>query len=174
MLPNPDGPEKDFSFKKTLFGEPKHSIKKNRADKTEPDSIKIKDLIRLFTEFYMPKCDNYHNRRDFSGQDRPNTKHRRSLGTVNRNRKRISADELVISKYMNAITDKNVQDKMMKEKTLENKKIFELMKQITYEKKNKKNTLPEALILNKERNYKRRTNTKNVKTNVQRPKNSYT
>ena len=33
--------------------------------KTEPDSIKVKDLIRLFTEFYMPKRNNYHNRGDF-------------------------------------------------------------------------------------------------------------
>ena len=31
--------------------------------KTEPDSIKIKDLIRLFTEYYLPKT--YHNRGDF-------------------------------------------------------------------------------------------------------------
>ena len=33
--------------------------------KTEPDTIKIKDLIRLFTEFYMPKRNTYHNREDF-------------------------------------------------------------------------------------------------------------
>ena len=33
--------------------------------KTEPDSIKILDLIRLFTEFYMPKQNTYHNRGDF-------------------------------------------------------------------------------------------------------------
>ena len=32
---------------------------------TEPDRIKIKDLIRLFTEFYMPKRNTYHNREDF-------------------------------------------------------------------------------------------------------------
>ena len=34
-------------------------------NKTEPDSIKIKDLIRLFTEFDMPKRNTYHNRGDF-------------------------------------------------------------------------------------------------------------
>ena len=33
--------------------------------KTEPDSIKIKDLIRLFTEYYLPKRNTYHNRGDF-------------------------------------------------------------------------------------------------------------
>ena len=33
--------------------------------KTEPDSMKILDLILLFTEFYMPKRNTYHNRGDF-------------------------------------------------------------------------------------------------------------
>ena len=33
--------------------------------KTEPDSIKTKDLIRLFTEYYLPKRNTYYNRRDF-------------------------------------------------------------------------------------------------------------
>ena len=39
----------------------------------------------------------------------------------------------------------------MKEKTLELKKIIELIKQNTYKKKNKKNTNPEALISSKEK-----------------------
>ena len=39
----------------------------------------------------------------------------------------------------------------MKEKTLEMKKAIELRKQNTYEKKNKKNTTPEALITTKEK-----------------------
>ena len=33
--------------------------------KTEPDSIKVKDLIWLFTEYYIPKQNTYHNRREF-------------------------------------------------------------------------------------------------------------
>ena len=52
---------------------------------------------------------------------------------------------------MTAITDKNLRDKLMKEKTLEMKKTIELIKQKTYEKKNKKNTIPEALITTKEK-----------------------
>ena len=51
---------------------------------------------------------------------------------------------------MTAITDKKLRDKIMKEKTLELKKIIEFIKQNTYEKKNKKNTIPEALISTKE------------------------
>ena len=41
----------------------------------------------------------------------------------------ISAEELLIPKYMTAITDTNLRDKIMKEKTLELKKIVELLKQ---------------------------------------------
>ena len=52
---------------------------------------------------------------------------------------------------MTAITDKTLRDKIMKEKTLEVKKITELIKQNTYEKKNKKNTKPEALVSMKEK-----------------------
>ena len=33
--------------------------------KTDPDSKKIKDLIRLYTEYYLPKRNIYHNRGDF-------------------------------------------------------------------------------------------------------------
>ena len=33
--------------------------------KTEPDSISTLDLLRLFTEFYMPKRNTYHNREVF-------------------------------------------------------------------------------------------------------------
>ena len=33
--------------------------------KTDSDSIKIKDLIRLFLEYYLPKRNTYHNRGDF-------------------------------------------------------------------------------------------------------------
>ena len=52
---------------------------------------------------------------------------------------------------MTAITDKKLRDKIMKEKTLELKKVIELIKQNTYEKKNKKNTIPEALKSTKEK-----------------------
>ena len=52
---------------------------------------------------------------------------------------------------MTAITDKKLRDKLLKEKTLEMKKTIEMIKQNTYEKKNKKNTIPEALITTKEK-----------------------
>ena len=52
---------------------------------------------------------------------------------------------------MTAITDKIVRDKKVEEKTRELKKLFELLKQNTYEKKNKKNTILEALTSTKDK-----------------------
>ena len=33
--------------------------------KTEPDRIVVKDLIRLFNEYFLPKRNTYHNRGEF-------------------------------------------------------------------------------------------------------------
>ena len=125
--------------------------------RTEPDSIKIKDLIRLFTEYYLPKRNTYHNHEDFfwakqTEEETPEEFWRRLIEIEKEcNFNTISAEELLISKYMTAITDKKLRDKMMKEKTMELKKTIELIKPNTYEKENKKNTKSEALILTKER-----------------------
>ena len=125
--------------------------------KTEPDSIKIKDLIRLYTEHHLPKRNTYHNRGDFfwakqSENETPEELWRRLIEIEKVcNFGSISAEELLISKYMTAITDKKLRDKLTKEKTLKMKKTIEKIKQNTYEKKNKKNTKPEALITAKEK-----------------------
>ena len=137
--------------------------------KTEPDSIKIKVLIRLFTEFYMPKRNTYHNRGDFfwakQTEDETLKEFWRRLIENEKecNFYTISAEELQISKYMTASTDETLRDKIMKEKTLEMKKIIDLIKQKTYEKNNEKNTIPEALISAKKTHIKRRADTKNGK-----------
>ena len=52
---------------------------------------------------------------------------------------------------MTAITDKKLRDKQIKEKTLEMKKTTEMIEKNTCEKKNKKNTIPEALITTKKK-----------------------
>ena len=120
--------------------------------KTEPDTINIKDLIRLFTEYYMPKRNTYHNRGHFfrtkhTGEKRPEEFWRRLIEIEEEcNFNTISAQELLITKYMTAITNKKLRDEIMKEKTLELKKSIALIKQNTYETKNKKNTKPETLI----------------------------
>ena len=80
--------------------------------KTEPDSIKVKDIIRLFTEFYMPKRNTYHNRGDFfwakqTEEETPEEFWRRLIEIEKEcNFNTISAEELLISKYLTAITDK--------------------------------------------------------------------
>ena len=125
--------------------------------KTEPDSIKSKDLIRLYTEHYLPKRNTFHNRGDVfwakqSENEIPEEFWRRLIEIEKEcNFGTISAEELLISKYMTAITDKKLRDKLMKEKTIEMKKTIEMIKQNTYEKKNKKNTIPEALITTNEK-----------------------
>ena len=60
---------------------------------------------------------------------------------------------------MTAITYKKLRDKLMQEKTAEMKKTIEMINQITYEKKNNKNTIPEAFLSNQEKG-KRRTDPK--------------
>ena len=112
--------------------------------KTDPDSIKIKDLILLYTEYYLPKRNTYHNRGGFfrakqSEEETPEDFWRRLIEIEKEcNFGSISAEELLISKYMTAITSKKRRDNIMKEKTLQLKKIIELIKQNTYEKKIKR------------------------------------
>ena len=112
--------------------------------KTEPDSIKIKDLIRLYTEHYLPKRNTYHNRGDFfwakqSENETPEEFWRRLIEIEKEcNFGSKSAKELLISKYMTAITDKKLRDKLMKEKTLEMKKTIEMIKQIPTKRKTRK------------------------------------
>ena len=98
----------------------------NRAEyKTEPDSIKVKDVIRLFTEFYMPKRNTYHNRGDFfwaiqTQEETPEEIWRRLTEIEQEcNFNTISAEELLISKYMTAITDKKLRHKIMKDTGIE-------------------------------------------------------
>ena len=55
---------------------------------------------------------------------------------------------------MTAITYTNFRDKLMKAKKLEQKKTIEVIKQNTYERKNRKNTIPEALITSREKEMK--------------------
>ena len=82
----------------------------------------------------MPKRNTYHNRGDsfWAKQTEEETSEDfwRRLIEIEKecNFNTISAEELLISKYMTAITDKKLRDKIMKEKTLELKKIIELIK----------------------------------------------
>ena len=85
----------------------------------------------------------------------------------------ITAEDLLISKFMTAITDTKLRDKLMKEKKLELKKTLEMIKQNTYERKNRKNTIPEALILHREKEIKEDTIQRMERSDT-RPKNKFT
>ena len=93
--------------------------------KTEPQRIKIKDLIRLITEYYLPKRNTYQNREDSfwakqTEEETPEEFWRRRIEIEKEcNLKTISTEELLVYKYMTAITDKKLRNKLMKEKTLE-------------------------------------------------------
>ena len=73
---------------------------------------------------------------------------------------------------MTAITDKKLRDKLMKEKKLEMKKTIEMIKQNTYEKRNNKNTIPEALTSNRENEIKEEPKKRMEKFNT-RPRNKF-
>ena len=106
------------------------ALYQNTTDKytTESDSIKIIGLIRLFTDYYFPKCNTYHTRGDFfwAKQTEEETPEEFWMTLIEIEKEcnfwAISAEELLISKYSTAITDKKLRDKMVKEKTLEFKK----------------------------------------------------
>ena len=128
--------------------------------KTEPDKIAIKELIRLFNEYFLPKRNTFHNWGEFfwteqAESETPEDFWRRLIEIEKEcNFENITAEELLISIFMTAITDKKLRDKLMKEKKPEMKKAIEMIKQNTYEKKNNKNTIPEALISNREKEIK--------------------
>ena len=88
--------------------------------KTEPDKIAIKELIRLFNEYFLPKRNTYHNRGEFfwtkqTEAETPEDFWRRLIEIEKEcNFESITAEELLISKFMTAITDKKLRDKLMK------------------------------------------------------------
>ena len=128
--------------------------------KTKTDKVAIKDVIRLFNEYFLPKGNTYHNRDEFfwttqTESETPEDFWRRLIEIEKECIfESITAEELLISKFLTAITDKRLRDKLMKEKKPEMKKTIEIIKQNTYEKKNNKNTTPAALISNREKETK--------------------
>ena len=65
-----------------LWGKgPEALYQKTRAEyKTEPGSTKVKELIRLFNEFYMPKKTLTITVEISSGQNRPKKKRQKNFG----------------------------------------------------------------------------------------------
>ena len=74
--------------------------------KTEPDGIQVKDLIRIYTEYYLPTRNTNFNRRDSFWAKQSENKIKelfwRRLIEIKKecNFNTISAEELLSSKYM--------------------------------------------------------------------------
>ena len=147
--------------------------------KTEPDKIAVKDLIRLFNEYFLPKRTTYHNRGEFfwtrqTESETPEDFWRRLIEIEKECAfEGITAEDLLISKFMTAITDTKLRGKLMKEKKPELEKTIEMIKQNTYERKNRKNTIPEALILHREKEIKEEPIQRMERSDT-RPKNKFT
>ena len=96
--------------------------------KTKPDKIAINGLIPLFNEYFLPKRNTYNNHGEIfwtkqTEAETPEDFWRRLIEIgKDCNFESITAEELLISKFMTAITDKNFRDKLMKEKKSERKK----------------------------------------------------
>ena len=125
--------------------------------KTEPEKMKIIDLIRIFDEYFLPRRNTYHNRGEFFWTTQSKTETLedfwRRLIEIEKECafEGITAGDLLISKFMTAITDTKLRDKLMKKKKLELKKTIEMIEQNTYERKNRINIIPEAHITNREK-----------------------
>ena len=96
--------------------------------KTDPDKIAIKDLIPLFNEYFLPKRNTYHNRGEVFWSKKTETETPedfwRRLIEIEKecNFENITAEELLISKFMTAITDRKLRDKLMKKRNPKRRK----------------------------------------------------
>ena len=92
--------------------------------KTEPDRIAVEDLIRLFNEYFLPKRNTYHNRGEFfwtkqTESETPEDFWRRLIEIEKESAfEGITAEDLLISKFMTAITDTKLRDNLMKGRNL--------------------------------------------------------
>ena len=128
----------------------------NRAD---PDKIEIEKLIKSYNRSYLPKRNNY-NSRDFSCAKQTDTETPEDNWEILiEPEKELNfpdcSTELFISKITTSSTDRKLRDKLLKEKDLDVPKVVDQIQQNTYDRKNKKNTIPEALISNREKHLRR-------------------
>ena len=127
--------------------------------RTEPDKNKIVKLLKLYNRYYLPKRDEYNSRGDFFRAKQRDTETPESnLEKLLELEKECNFPEfstkLPISKFITSITYRKLRDKLLKEKYLDIPKVVEQIQQNTYDRKNKKNTIPEALTSNPEKDIK--------------------
>ena len=87
---------------------------------TDPDTINIEKIIQLFKDYYMPKRNTYHNRGDFfwakEEENETPEDHWRKLGSLVKECefKDIKQEDLLVSKFITSITDKELQEKLIR------------------------------------------------------------
>ena len=123
---------------------------------TDPDTIKTEKLVQLIKDYYMPKCNTYHNRGEFFWTKQEDNEtpedHWRKLVSLGRNCefKDIKQENLLISKFITSITEKKLRENLIREKTLNLKITMDLVTQDSYDKRHKQSTIPPALAKKKE------------------------
>ena len=91
---------------------------------TDPDTINTEKLIQLFKDYYIPERNTYRSRGDFfwakQEENETTEDHWRKLASLERNCefKVIKQEDLWISKFITNITDMKLQEKLVREKTL--------------------------------------------------------
>ena len=110
---------------------------------TDPDTINTEKLIQLFKDYYMPKHNTYHNRGDFfwakQQENETPEDHWRKLISLEKDCKfkDIKQEDLLISKFITRISDKKLEEKLIREKTLNLKTTVDLVTQDSYDKRHK-------------------------------------
>ena len=136
--------------------------------------------MRLFNEYFLPKRNIYHNRGEFfwtiqAESEIPEVFWRRLIEIEKECVfEGITTEDLLISKFITRTTDTKLRDKLLKEKKLELKKTIEIIKQNTYERKNQKNTIPEDLISNREKEIKEEPIQRVERSDTRPKKNKFT
>ena len=104
----------------------------------------------------MPKRNTYHSRGDlfWAKQEENETPEEnwKKLVTLEKNCdfKNIKQEDILISKFIKSKTNKNLREKLLREKNLDLKTTIELFTQNSYDRRNKQSTIPPALAKDKE------------------------
>ena len=147
--------QQDFLW--ALGPEETHQITRSEY-RTDPDNIKIEKLIKTYNRHYLPEGNKYNSRGEFFWAKQTDTEtpedHWEKLVELEKQCVfRDFSTEFHIMKIITSVTDTKIREKLLKE-DLEEPKVVDQIQQNTYDRKNKKNTIPENQISNRERDIK--------------------
>ena len=120
-------------------------------NRSESDNRKIAKIIKLYNKFFLPKTSKHKSRGDFLWAKPTDTgtpeDHLGKLTEIEEesNFPEFSI-EVLMSKVTTTIAHRKLRGKLLKENDLDLTKVVEKLQQNTYGRRNKKKTIPEALI----------------------------